>query len=85
MNSVTVQSSALGQYVTVPFASIENLPLARQIAAAISSEVESGVARSVVSGNRPPPRLSECETGVFFQVTSGVTYLPRGYDGKSVV
>jgi Ca2+-binding RTX toxin-like protein len=80
MHGVTVQSSTCGEVVQVPFASEDNLGLAQQIAAAISSEIANGSARTALSRNGPPPPVRGRDTGVFFQDTDGITCLPKGYD-----
>lgn len=79
MANVTIQSS-IGHTVTVPFDSAENLLLAQQIAAGISSGVASGALEPATSDNGPPPAIPAGASGVFFQETSGLTFLPQGYD-----
>jgi len=80
MTFVTVQSSIHGNHVDVPFASTDNLALARLLAAAISAEVAHREATIAFSHNGPPPEVRGDDGGVFFQDTDGFTRLPGGYD-----
>lgn len=83
MAQVTVQSSISGDVVKFPFGSIDNLQLAHQIAAAISSGVANGQLDPARAANGPPPTLPRGDDGVFFQDRNGLTVLSKEY--KAVV
>lgn len=80
MSNLTVQSSMSGQTVNLNFNSKEQLQLARQLAFTISQGVAAGTLEPAASSNGTPPTLPAGGSGVFFQETKGLTFLPTGYN-----
>jgi Ca2+-binding RTX toxin-like protein len=77
-SSVTIFGSA-SKPVTLSFDSTANFALAAQIAARINAGIAAGTLLAESDANGPPPALPGTVSGAYFQASSGIAALPKGY------
>jgi Ca2+-binding RTX toxin-like protein len=78
--TVVTLSGAAGHAMSLNYSAGSALDIARQIASAITTGVFNKTMIPASSGNGPPPPLPPGMKGEFIQQTTGVTFLPGGYD-----